>query len=475
MTSPDLSPPLRNTYLPGEITALCDAAVSAATAALDRIAALLPGERTTDNTLLAFETAMADFSDSTLPLTLMGYVYPDHSVAAEGSAAEEKSGKFAISVFTRRDLHDAIREAVPRNPAEARLKKETLRQFRKNGLDLADDGLLRVRALKKQITQLEVRFSANLNNDMSAVVFSAQDLDGVPAEALATFARTGDGLYRVTTKYPDYIPVMQNAKNAATRKRLYAAFVNRQAGPNTTLLEEAIRVRQECARELGYASWADYRLDGRMAKDTTTVCSFLNGLKEPVKEKIRSDLTSLLSLKQELEPGADRVEPWDLAVLTEQERKRKFALDNEEIRKYFPFDRVLQGMFELFGPLFGVRFSGVPKTPVWAPGIRLIRISDQDNDRTIAYLYLDMFPRDGKYGHMMMSPLIAGRARDGGYTVPVTAIVGNFRAPSENIPSLLTHDDVEGLFHELGHALHGCLTRAPYASLSGSSVEWDFV
>src|SRR5208337_3677664 len=199
------------------------------------------------------------------------------------------------------------------------------------------------------------------------------------------------------------------------------------------------------------------------------------GLKEPVKEKIRSDLTSLLSLKQELEPGADRVEPWDLAFLTEQERKRKFALDNEEIRKYFPFDLVLQGMFELFGPLLGVRFSGVPKTPVWAPGVRLIRISDQNNDRTIAYIYLDMFPRDGKYGYMMMSPLIAGRARDGGYTVPVTAIVGNFRAPSENIPSLLTHDDVEGLFHELGHALHGCLTKAPYASLAGSSVEWDFV
>ena len=434
MTSPDLSPPLRNTYRPGEITALCDAAVSAATAALDRIAALLPGERTIDNTLLAFETAMADFSDSTLPLTLMGYVYPDHSVAAEGSASEEKSGKFAISVFTRRDLHDAIREAVPRNPAEARLLSETLRQFRKNGLDLADDGLLRVRALKEQITELEVRFSANLNNDTSAVVFSAKELDGVPAEALATFARTGDGLYRVTTKYPDYIPVMQNAKNAATRKRLYAAFVNRQATPNTKLLEEAIRVRQECARELGYASWADYRLDGRMAQDTGTVISFLDELKEPVKEKIRSDLTSLLSLKQELEPGAERVEPWDLAFLTEQERKRKFALDNEEIRKYFPFDLVLQGMFELFGPLFGVRFSGVPKTPVWAPGVRLIRISDQDNDRTIAYLYLDMFPRDGKYGHMMMSPLIAGRATDGGYSVPVAAIVGKLPGALRKYP-----------------------------------------
>jgi thimet oligopeptidase len=418
---------------------------------------------------------MADFSDATLPLTLMGYVYPDPTIAAEGSACEEKAGKFAIGVFTRRDLYEAIRTAVPRNPGEARLLSETLRQFKKNGLALPDDGLSRVRALKERITELEVKFTANLNNDTTALVFSAGDLDGVPPEVLATFTRTDHGQYRVTTKYPDYIPVMQNAKNAATRKKLYAAFVNRQAGPNTALLEEAIRVRQQCARELGYASWADYRLDGRMAENTATVRSFLDQLKEPVKEKIRYDLAWLLTLKQELSPGADRVDPWDLAYLTEQERKRKFAINNEEIRKYFPFDMVLQGMFRIFGPLLGIRFAEVPAAPVWAPGVRLIRIIEENDDRTIAYIYLDMFPRDGKYGHMMMSPLIAGRVRERGYAVPVTAIVGNFRAPSGDIPSLLTHDDVEGLFHELGHALHGCLTRAPYASLAGSGVEWDFV
>jgi thimet oligopeptidase len=418
---------------------------------------------------------MADFSDATQPLTLMGYVYPDPGVAAEGSASEEKAGKFAIGVFTRRDLYDAIRGVVPRNPAEARLLSETLRQFKKNGLALSNEGLARVRALKEQITGLEVKFSANLNNDTTTLDFSAEELGGVPQEVLATFAQTPDGKYRVTTKYPDYIPVMQNAESAATRKQLYAAFVNRQAVPNTALLEEAIRVRQECARELGYASWADYRLDGRMAQDTATVRSFLAGLEAPVKEKIRSDLAMLLTLKQELVPGADRVDPWDLAFLSERERKQKFALDNEEIRKYFPFDLVLEGMFCCFGPLFGARFAVVPEAPAWAPGVRLIRIFDQDNDRTLAYLYLDMFPRDGKYGHMMMSPLIAGRVREGGYSVPVTAIVGNFRAPSGDIPPLLTHDDVEGLFHEFGHALHGCLTKAPYASLAGSSVEWDFV
>ena len=467
--------PLKTSYRPGEITVLCDTAIRTATTALDRIAVLPPETRSVETTLLAFETAMADFSDATLPLTLMGYVYPDPGVAAEGSASEEKTGKFAIGVFTRRDLYDAIRGVVPRNPAEARLLSETLRQFKKNGLALSNEGLDRVRALKEQITGLEVKFSANLNNDTTTLDFSAEELGGVPQEVLATFAQTPDGKYRVTTKYPDYIPVMQNAESAATRKQLYAAFVNRQAVPNTALLEEAIRVRQECARELGYASWADYRLDGRMAQDTATVRSFLSRLEAPVKEKIRSDLAMLLTLKQELVPGADRVDPWDLAFLLERERKQKFALDNEEIRKYFPFDLVLEGMFRCFGPLFGARFAVVPEAPAWAPGVRLIRIFDQDDDRTLAYLYLDMFPRDGKYGHMMMSPLIAGREREGGYSVPVTAIVGNFRAPSGDIPSLLTHDDVEGLFHEFGHALHGCLTKAPYASLAGSSVEWDFV
>jgi thimet oligopeptidase len=260
-----------------------------------------------------------------------------------------------------------------------------------------------------------------------------------------------------------------------TRKRLYSVFVNRQAGANTRLLTGAIEVRRQCAKELGYASWADYRLDGRMAKSTITVLAFLDRLKAPLKEKIRHDLATLLTLKKELEPGADRVEPWDLAYLTEQERKRKFALDDEAIRKYFPFERVVQGMFDCFGPLFGVRFTGVTDVKVWAPGVKLCRVINVADDRTIAYIYFDMFPRDGKYGHMMMVPLVSGGAKGADYTVPVTAIVGNFRGPSGDIPSLLTHDDVEGLFHEFGHALHGSLTRVPFASLAGSRVEWDFV
>ena len=475
MTLPTQSSPIKSHYRPGEITALCDAAIVTANASLDRLASLPPDERSLDTTLLAFETAMADFNDTAQPLILMGYVYPDLAIAAESSACEEKAGIFVVGVFTRRDLYDAINTNAPRTPEEARLKKETLRKFRKNGLALPDDRLAHVRAAKEQITKLEVEFTANLNNDTTALAFSAEELDGVPKEALATFARTDDGQYRVTTKYPDYIPVMQNAKNAGTRKRLYAAFVNRQVGPNTRLLEEAICVRQQCAKELGYASWADYRLDGRMAKNTGMVLAFLEGLKEPLKEKIRHDLAALLTLKKELEPGADRVEPWDLAYLTEQERKRRFALDNEEIRKYFPFEQVVQGMFDRFGPLFGIRFSEVKDVDVWAPGVKLYRVVNTADDRTLAYIYFDMFPRDGKYGHMMMVPLIVGRIKGADYMVPVTAIVGNFRALSGDIPSLLTHDDVEGLFHEFGHALHGSLTRAPYASLAGSSVEWDFV
>ncbi|MFA5331277.1 MAG: M3 family metallopeptidase [Methanoregula sp.] len=475
MTPLSQASPIRPRYAPGEITSLCDRAVAAAGTALDRIAGLPTEKRTVDTTLLAFETAIADFADSTLPLTFMGYVYPDPAVAAEGSAGEEKAGKFMVGVYTRRDLYDAIKDAVPRTPEETRLLSETLRQFRKNGLALPDDRLAVVRAKKEKLTQLEVAFTANLNNDTTTLEFSREELDGVPEEVLATFTRTDDGRYRVTTKYPDYIPVMQNAKNGATRNHLYAAFVNRQAEKNTRLLEEAILVRQECAAVLGYGSWADFRLDGRMAKNTKNVLEFLGSLKDPLKEKIRHDLAGLLAVKREIEPGAAEVFPWDLSYLTEQLRQREFALDNEEIRKYFPLDRVMKGMFACFGPLFGVRFEDAADAGVWAPGVKLVRVIDSGDGRVLAYIYFDMFPRDGKYGHMMMVPLIAGRKTRDGYSVPVTAIVGNFRCPAEGIPSLLTHDDVEGLFHEFGHALHGSLTTAPYASLSGSSVEWDFV
>jgi len=473
---PDPKEPIRSRYAPDEIPERCEAAFVSANAMLDAIAATPSDERTIDNTLLRFEQLMGDISDTTLPLSMMSYVSPDPKISAEGAACEEKTGIFLVSVYTRRDIYDAIRGVTPRTPNETRLFEKTIRQFTRNGLNLPDDRLAKVREMKADLSRLETRFSTNLNNDTSTLEFTLQELAGVPEAVLGGFKKTGNGTYRVTTKTPDYLAVMQGAASSVTRKRMMFAFVNRQSVENTRLLEEAILLRQQIARELGFSTWADYKIDGRMAGKTENVLAFLAALKEPLKEKTKAEMAELLAVKKKTDPTASAVDAWDIAYLKEKLRLEKYALDDETIRQYFPLEPTMQGIFDQYSSLLNIRFVDVKDAMVWADGVKLYRIENATGGDTIAYLYVDLFPREGKYGHMMMYQLAGGRAGpEGSYSIPVSALIGNVRAPEGDKPSLLSHDDLEGLFHELGHALHTSLTRAPYSTLSGYNVEWDFV
>lgn len=462
-------------YSPGEIIRLCAAAELNTNASLNAIAAIPAGQRTLDNTLLAFDTAITDYSDAIYPLTLMGDVSPDPQVAAEGVAASQSASAFLNAVYSRRDLYDAIRGQVPRTPDETRLSTNTIRTFRLNGLDLPDEQLVRVTQMKTNLSLLETRYSTNLRNDNTTLAFTAGELEGIPAATLSTFTQKSDGDYRVTMSNPDYIALMTYARSGDTRKRMYAAYMSRQADTNTALLEEAISLRYRIAQELGYATWADYRLDGRVAKNITSVNNFLNALKDPVKEKYRAEIADLLAVKHGLDPGATGVDPWDVLYLQEVLKNQRYGYSEEEVREYFPYDRVLQGMFTTFGTVFAIRFDEVKDAPVWADGVQVFRVSNLSDSATIGYLYIDPFPREGKYGWFCTNPVTAGRMKYGTYAAPVVVIIANFPAPQGNKPALLTPVDAETLFHETGHALHHLLTRAPYGTQSGMQVEWDFV
>ena len=475
LTEPDPQEPVRSQYAPGEITRRCDAAFVSANATLDAIAATPIRDRTVDTTLLRFEQAVGDLSDATQPLAMMSYIYPDPVISAEGSACEEKTGIFMVNVYTRRDLYTALHGLTPRNADEARLYNKTIRQFERNGLILPDDRLTKVREMKAKLSQLENRFSTNLNNDNTTLEFTPQELSGVPVTVLVGFRQTDRGTYIVTTKTPDYLPVMQSAGSNETRKRMYYAFANRQSVENTRLLEEAIVLREQIARELGFATWADYRIDGRMAGNKENVLTFLSALKEPLKEKTKVEMAELLTVKKRIDPSATSLDPWDISWLEEKVRVEKYTLDDETIRQYFPLNSTMQGIFDQYSGLLGIRFVEVKDAKVWADGVRLYRIENATAGNTVAYLYVDLFPREGKYGHMMLAQMKGGRAGpNGSYSIPVSALIGNVRAPEGDKPSLLSHDDVIGLFHELGHGLHASLTHAPYATLSGYNVEWDF-
>lgn len=474
-TVQETASPITTQYSPGEITRLGAAAYEKANASMNAIAALPPEKRTFDNTVIAFDTAMSDYNDAASPLIMMGYVYPDQQVADEGIAMEEASAVFGNDVYSRRSLYDALKAAVPRTPAESRLYNLTIRDFEKNGLNLPDDRLAKVRQMNDELSALEVKFSANLNNDNTTLEFSEPDLAGVPAASLATFEKSPLGAYRVTMKYPDYVAIMTYADRNSTRKAMYLAYNNRQAGENTALLEQAIILRQRIAQELGYKTWADYKTDGRMAGNAANVMAFLDSVKEPLRKKNRAEMAELLGIKKGLDPSATTLDPWDIAYLQEKLKAERYAYDENEVKEYFPVDSTVQGVFRIYGELFGIRFDEVQNAPVWSPEVRLYRVVNESDNVTVGYLYLDLYPREGKYSHFATFPVINGRMKDGKYSVPVTAIIGNFPAPANGKPGLLTMYDVETIFHEGGHAMHNLLTTVPYGTLSGFNTEWDFV
>jgi thimet oligopeptidase len=467
--------PIPARYSPGEITRISDRAEQDASAALAAIAAVPPGQRTVNNTLLAFDRALSDYMDTTRPVALMGYVSPDPAVAAEGLKTELSSRSFITGAYTRRDVYEALIGQVPRTPDEARLYNVTIRKFEHNGLGLPDNRLSKVRSLRENLSAVEFQYISNLNNDNTTLEFTAAELSGVPAATIATFRKTPAGTYLVTLQYPDYSAVMVNAEKGETRRKMYAAYYNRQAGPNTALLEQAIDLRSQIARELGYATWADYQLDGRMAKSTGNVMAFLASLKEPLREKTGRELAELLVIKKGLDPNATAVSPWDIPYLQEIRKKQQYSYSDNEVREYFPMENALQGMFSIYGNLFGIRFDEMKGAPVWSPEVRLFRVSNLTDNRTVGYMHLDLYPRQGKDTWFLDLEIIKGREKNGSYTAPVVAIVGNFPSPKGDTPSLLTPYELGALFHEGGHMMHYLLTEAPYGTMSGSSVEQDFI
>ena len=472
---------IRYDYKPKEITTLCADQMKLADS---RIADLLkiPGnQKNFKNTIAGFETILSDLGEITTPSTFMNYVSLDKGLRTEAEECEAALGQYQVTVMSRRDIYDALvmaeKQTDPKglDQAQKRLVEETMKAFRKNGLFLSDDKLKEVKELKQKLATLETQFSSNLNESTEFVEMTKDDLAGVPDSMVNRLEILHDGKYKVTTKSTDYVPFMENAKSSEARHRMASAYENRAAEKNTKLLQEAVELRHKIAKLLQFKTWADYKTEDRMAKDAKNVWEFLNSLKGKLAIKNKQDMAALLKLKKEMEPGSDHLDPWDGTYYSYQLKKKEYSVDDEVVREYFPSDHVVKKMFEIYSQLLGVKFVPIPDAKVWAPDVKLYEIRDSEDGHFIAHFYTDFVPRDGKYGHAAAFTLRSGRMVDGEYRTPISAIVANFNPPSNGKPSLLTHDEVETVFHEFGHIMHQTLTKAPYATLSGSSVAQDFV
>ncbi|GAA5170267.1 MULTISPECIES: oligopeptidase A [Halomonadaceae] len=375
------------------------------------------------------------------------------------------------------------------NPAQQRSIDNTLRDFRLAGVDLAADDKHRYGEIQARLSELTNTFSNHVLDATQAWhkdIADAEALDGLPQSALDTLeanaeAKQLDG-YRITLDFPSFFPVMSYAHDRALRKEVYTAFVTRasELGPNAgeydnaPLIEEILALRQELARLLGFATYADYSLATKMAESPAQVLEFLADLAKRAHPQAQEEFNELEAFAKET-LGLEDLQPWDVGYASEKLREARYAISQEQLRPYFPAPQVIDGLFRVTERLYGVRFQEDAEAPRYHPDVRYYSI--REGDTPIAGFYLDLYAREGKRGGAWMDECRVRRERqDGSLQLPVAYLTCNFTRPVGGKPALLTHDEVTTLFHEFGHGLHHMLTRQTVADISGiNGVAWDAV
>ena len=371
-------------------------------------------------------------------------------------------------------------------PAQRRIIENELRDFRLSGAELPDTEKKRFADCQDELARVCTLFSNNVldaTNAFTLVVEDAGELEGLPEDVLeaAREAAARDGLagWKLTLKAPCYIPVMQYADNRALREKLYHAYVTRAsefgdaARDNGPLIMQILKLRRESARLLGFTNYAEVSLATKMAQKPAEVIGFLDDLARKALPFARRDMAELEEFARG-EMKLDRLNAWDLAYASEKLRAKRYAFSDQEVKQYFPEDKVLEGMFRVVERLYGIRVMP-DQAESWDAAVRFFRIVDAQGG-LVGRFYLDPHARETKRGGAWMDEAITRRKTETGIQAPVAYLICNFSPPVGGKPALLTHDEVTTLFHEFGHGLHHLLTRVDYLGVSGiRGVEWDAV
>ena len=447
---------------------------------LAALIAIPQAERTFENTIMGYERAFDNYGNALGMSGFLSYVSTDKKFRDAANDLQMQISQYMVDVATRRDVYKAIREYTDTNPrldpVQAKLVKEMLIGFKNSGMDLNDADLEKFKALNKEKAEYIIKFDKNIQEYKDPLAVTQEQLQGLGEDYIKKLSKTDDGKYLVTLDYPDYVPFMQNADDEQARKELEFKFNRRGGQENVELLEKTLTLRREIARLLGYKNHAELRLEDRMAKNPKTVMAFLKDLQKKLKPLGKKEDKEMIAYKNSKTGKNSRtLYSWESGYWSNKFRKENLELDSEKIKEYFPSQVVIDGMLDLFGGVFGITFEPVD-IPVWHPDVKAFKIKDKASGELVAYFYMDLYPREGKYKHAACFGLVEGEEKqDGTYQIPFVAIVANLNKPSGDTPSLLKHSEVETLFHEFGHVLHNALTKAKYSAFSGTSVSWDFV
>ena len=407
----------------------------------------------------------------------------------------EKLTKFNTEVSQDKRIYQAYQQIKDSdefnsyNQAQQKVITDALRDFHLSGIDLPEDKQKRYKEIKQQLSKLTSSFGDNVLDATHAWkkhISNKSDLKGLPESALSMLAQTAkqndaEG-WMLTLDFPCYYAVMSYADNRELRKTIYDAYITRASdqGPNagefdnTSLMEEILALRYELARLLGYDNYAEYSLATKMAPSTEKVTDFLYDLAGRSKPYAEKDLQEVIEFAKKHDNLQD-LKPWDITYYSEQLRKHKYDITQEQLKSYFPEPSVLKGLFEIVSRLFGLTIQQIDDVDVWHKDVKFFEIADE-NGELRGKFFLDLYARPKKRGGAWMDDCICRKKQFESVQTPVAYLTCNFSPPVDGKPALFTHNEVVTLFHEFGHGLHHMLTKIDYTPVSGiNGVAWDAV
>ncbi len=468
---------------PEAIDASMKDAIAKANQALDQIGAQDPSKVTFKSTVIALDDLSYQAGLTANKATIIKEASTNPAMRKAGEDAVKMYQDWAVGIDYREDVYKAIKAFANTNPKlsgeDKKLLDETLRDYRRAGLELPPEKRKEVEQLRKDLSKLGTDFERNIVDATAPVVFTKAELDGVPEDFFEKpGVKVGDDAYTVMANVTwQFVTVEENAKNEATRKKLYVVHDTLAKETNVSVLNQMLALRNKIALRLGYKTWADYQTEIRMAKTGAGAKSYIDNLTTGIEPKFAAEVSELQKMKaaDTNDPGA-KIDVWDWRYYNNQLNKKKFTVDKEALRAFFPFQKVLEGMFNIYQDIFGLKFEKIGGPYKWIDDLQLYLVTDAGTGEPLGMFYLDMFPREGKFNHFAQFDIISGKLlTDGKYQRPTVALLCNFPPPTGDKPSLLSHSEVETLFHEFGHALHSIVTRAKYGRFAGSNVPRDFV